>query len=87
MTPIAGAPPGYPYQRFKTGTTIADSTGNAQAGDVVWSSLCAAPTQFAMVPLDSAAQALLPGGSAANPIYPSGSYSSNPFGSTLDAGS
>jgi hypothetical protein len=84
MTPVAGSPPGFPYQRFKTGTTVADTTGNAQPGDVVWPTLCAAPTPGAMVPLDSAAQALLPG---SPPIYPAGSYSSNPFGSTLDAGS
>jgi hypothetical protein len=84
MTPIAGGPPGWPYQRFKTGTTVADSTGNAQAGDVVWAALCAVPTPGAMVPLDAAAQALLPAGT---PIYPGGVYSSNAFGSGLDAGS
>ena len=32
MTPIAGSPPNYPYQRFKTGTTVADTVGNAQPG-------------------------------------------------------
>jgi hypothetical protein len=84
MTPIAGSPPGYPYQRFKTGTTVADTVGNAQPGDVVWAALCAAPTLNAMVPLDSAGQALLPG---SPPIYPGGVYSSNYFGSSLDAGS
>jgi hypothetical protein len=83
MTPIAGGPPGWPYQRFKTGTTVADSVGNAQPGDVVWAALCAAPTLNAMAPLDSAAQSLLPGNP---PIYPAGSYSSNAFGSGLDAG-
>ena len=84
MSPIAGSPPGFPYQRFKTGTTVADSTGNAQPGDVVWPALALNPTPLAMAPLDAAAQALLPG---SPPIYPAGSYSSNPFGSTLDAGS
>ena len=56
----AGSPPGMQYQKFRAGTTVADSTGNAVAGDVVWPALCAAPNNR-MAPLDAAAAAVLGG--------------------------
>jgi hypothetical protein len=89
ISPIAGIAPRSSYQKFPSGTVVVDSVGNAQPGDVVWPSLCLAPTVGVMAPLDSAAQALLPGGSAANPIWPGppGFYSGGQFGCGLDAGS
>jgi hypothetical protein len=84
MSPIAGNPPGFPYQKFKTGTVVVDTVGNAQLGDVVWPLLCSSPTLFAMAPLDAAAQALLPGNP---PLYSQGiGYGSTVFGAGLDAG-
>jgi hypothetical protein len=44
-------------QRFRGGTTLADSVGNALAGDVVAPAPCATPSPFAMVALDAAAVA------------------------------
>jgi hypothetical protein len=43
-------------RRLRAGMTIADSTGNAQAGDVISSQLAAAPN-IRMVALDSGAVA------------------------------
>ena len=46
--------------RFRAGTTLADSTANAVAGDKINATLCATP--FAgMVPLDAAAVTALAG--------------------------
>ena len=39
---IYGQPPGYAPQVFPRGTAIADTSGNAMAGDVVWPALAAA---------------------------------------------
>ena len=84
MSPIAGNPPGFPYQKFKTGTVVVDTVGNAQLGDVVWPLLCSSPTLFAMAPLDAAAQAKLPPGTA---IYVPGTpLPPSPWGVGLDAG-
>jgi hypothetical protein len=41
-------------RRLRAGTTVADSVGNALAGDVVSSGLCASPN-IRMVALDAAA--------------------------------
>lgn len=57
---IIGQPDNGCYTKYPRGTTIADSTANAQAGDYVWASLCASPNANNMAPLDSAAHALLP---------------------------
>jgi hypothetical protein len=62
LSPVYGSFPNCPSGRkLGTGTTIADSVGNALAGDVVWPALCASPSKLNMAPLDSAAQALIPG--------------------------
>lgn len=61
VQPIVGQPPGCAYQVWPTGTSVADTSGNAMAGDITWPAICAAPTAVSMQPLDSAAQALLPG--------------------------
>jgi hypothetical protein len=59
---VAGSPPSCPSgQKYRRGTTIADSAGNALAGDVVWPALCVAPSPINMAPLDAAGQALMPG--------------------------
>ncbi|MGB6663919.1 MAG: hypothetical protein WBE80_00935 [Methylocella sp.] len=63
ITSVGGAPPGYQYQRFPRGTTIADTAGNAQPGDVVFPGLAAAPSPRNVAPMDAAAQALMPGSS------------------------
>ena len=55
---IVGSPPGYPYQKFCAGRTIADSAANAVAGDVIWPALAATPFT-GMVPLDAAAAAVM----------------------------
>jgi hypothetical protein len=47
-------------QRLKGGTMVADSIGNALAGDVVCPQLCGSPTK-GMVALDSAAVAAFAG--------------------------
>jgi hypothetical protein len=76
LSPVFGAPPGWPAQKFKTNTTIADGVGNAQPGDVVWPSLAGCPTSGAMYPLDASATALMPAGWS--PV--------STFGAGLDAG-
>jgi hypothetical protein len=54
---IVGEPDGGGYRKFPALTTIADTVGNAQPGDVVWSALVAMlPAN--LQPLDSAASAL-----------------------------
>jgi hypothetical protein len=62
LSPVVGIPPRGTYQRFLTGTTIADSTANAIGNDIVWPALCAAPVSGAMYPLDASAIALMPPG-------------------------
>jgi hypothetical protein len=57
---VVGGPPGHSYAKFPRGTTIADSTGNAVAGKVVWPGLCQAPSPANMARLDAAALALMP---------------------------
>lgn len=49
------------YRKFPALTTIADTIGNAQYGDTVWSALCKAPSGANLAPLDSAAFALMGG--------------------------
>jgi hypothetical protein len=51
---IEGQPAGYPRSRWPAGTTIADSAGNAQPGDLVWPMT---PNPNALAPLDAAAVA------------------------------
>jgi hypothetical protein len=63
---VAGGPPNTPYQKFRPGTTIADSSGNAVAGDIVWAALAAAPCN-AMAPLDASGAAAMVAAAAANP--------------------
>lgn len=58
---VVGQPPRGTYTKYPRGTTIADSAANAQPGDIVWPALCAAPSPVNMAPLDSAAQARMPG--------------------------
>jgi hypothetical protein len=59
-SPIYGCPPSSPSGRkFGTGTTIADTIGNAIAGDVVWSAICQSPSPNSMRPLDAAAAAVM----------------------------
>jgi hypothetical protein len=58
---VIGQPPRDAYRKFPRGTTIADSEGNAEPGDVTWPSMCATPSAQSMAPLDAAAQALMPG--------------------------
>jgi hypothetical protein len=61
LRPIVGAPPGGQYRKWATGQTIADTAGNALAGDVVWPSVCASAggpnSGSALAPLDAAAAA------------------------------
>jgi hypothetical protein len=47
---------GAPRRRLRAGTTVADTTGNAQPGDVISAQLCSSPN-IRMVALDSAAVA------------------------------
>jgi hypothetical protein len=68
--------------KLRTGTTFADSTGNAHAGDVVWSQVTSSPSPLALLPLDAAAQALMPGST----IYTGGNLPPSPWGAGLDAG-
>ena len=58
---IAGAYPGGQQTRYPRGTTIADTIGNAVAGDLVWPALCVAPSASNLAPLDAAGVALMPG--------------------------
>jgi len=58
---MVGAPPGGQLNRWGRGTTVADTSGNAVAGDLVWASLCVAPSPFNLAPLDAAGVALMPG--------------------------
>lgn len=58
---VIGQPEGWSYNKFGRGTCIADSAANAQAGDLVWPSLCSAPSPTNMRPLDAAAASLMPG--------------------------
>jgi hypothetical protein len=57
LAAMAGEPDGGGYRKFAALTTISDTIGNAQSGDVVWSALCAGPWSN-LAPLDSAASAL-----------------------------
>jgi hypothetical protein len=66
MHAVAGAPPNTPYQKFRPGTTIADSSGNAVAGDIVWPAMAAAPCN-AMAPLDASGAAAMVAAAALNP--------------------
>jgi hypothetical protein len=57
LTPVFGCPPSIPSgKKFGTGTAIADSTGNAIAGDIVWPAFIPGPTTCR--PLDAAAAAI-----------------------------
>lgn len=56
---VAGAPPNGQYTKWPRGTTIADTAGNAVAGDVVWPALCAAPSPVNLAPMDAAASTLM----------------------------
>jgi hypothetical protein len=52
-----GQPNGFPRSRFSAGTYFADTTGNAQPGDLVWPSRCANLDPNVTWPADAAAQA------------------------------
>jgi len=58
--PVNGA-----YARYGAGTTIADSAGNAIAGDLIWPALCSTatpagkPNALQLIPLDAAAATAL----------------------------
>jgi hypothetical protein len=81
LTPILNGP-----TKLPSGTTVADTIGNAIGNDVVWPKLFTAlPLPGAVAPLDISAQALLPG---SPPIYPAAYYFNNIsfFGAGLDAG-
>ena len=54
---IAGEPDGGGYRKFAALTTIADTIGNAQYGDVVWAALANGAASN-LAPLDAAASAL-----------------------------
>jgi hypothetical protein len=82
LSPVAGAPPRGTYMKFPSGTTIADSVGNALPGDIVWPAVALNPTPLVMAPLDAAGQSLLPG-----PLWPNPAYATAPYGCGLDAGS
>lgn len=56
---VVGAPPNTPYHKYPRGTAIADTAGNAVAGDVVWPALCVAPSPVNMAPLDADASAVM----------------------------
>jgi hypothetical protein len=43
-----------PCRRLRAGTTVCDTAGNAQPGDVICAALCASPN-IRMIPLDAAA--------------------------------
>ena len=58
---IVGAPTSGQYNRWPRGTTIADTSGNAVAGDLVWPALCVVSSPVNLAPLDAAAQATMPG--------------------------
>jgi hypothetical protein len=58
-TTVVGQPPSGTYTKWRTGTTIADTAGNAIAGDVVWPQLTNAPSPVNMRPLDAAAAAIM----------------------------
>jgi hypothetical protein len=62
-TPVYGAVPSVAPsgRKFGTGTTVADTLGNALPGDVVWASLCAsaASSPNTMRPLDAAGAAVM----------------------------
>jgi hypothetical protein len=61
LAAMAGEPDGGGYRKFAALTTISDTIGNAQYGDVVWAALCQAPSGANLAPLDSAASALMGG--------------------------
>lgn len=46
-------------RKLKIGSTIADTQGNAVAGDYVWSGLNAASLSYGLIPLDGAATTML----------------------------
>jgi hypothetical protein len=60
ITACHGCPPSCPSGRqFNAGQTVADTQGNALAGDVVFPSLVQAPSRSNMLPLDAAASAIM----------------------------
>jgi hypothetical protein len=85
ITPIVGAPPGNQYRKWPRGQTIADSAGNALAGDIVWPALTAAPSALNLAPLDASALALMPG-SAITTLAALAAGATLVGGATLDAG-
>jgi hypothetical protein len=96
ISPIVGAPPGGPYKKWGTGTTLADTAGNAIGNDIVWPSVCASAGQgflpgpapaTALAPLDAAAQALMPGSTIVTIAQmAAGTTVRNAWGVGLDAG-
>jgi hypothetical protein len=70
-------------RKLKIGSTICDTIGNAQPGDVVLPSFTNSPSVLNVLPLDSAAQAKMPPGT---PIYTSGPLPPSPWGCGTDAG-
>jgi hypothetical protein len=93
ITPVWGCPPSIPSgKKFGTGTTIADTAGNAKAGDIVWASFCASPSLLNCAPLDDAALSALSNLGIAGAVKVTDRLSMNPAavltlgGATLDAG-
>jgi hypothetical protein len=92
LSTIYGQPPGNQPRKWPRGTTIADSTGNAQPGDIVWPAIANAPSPINVAPLDAAGQALIPGSVivtlaqlAANPGFGNPGVNTG-YGAGLDAG-
>lgn len=58
---MAGTPDRGAHAKYPVGTTIADTAGNAVAGDVVWSALTSVPNPNQLIPLDSLAATAIGG--------------------------
>jgi hypothetical protein len=57
-------------RKYKAGTTYADTTGNAIAGDVVWVGMSSATMSPGLVPLDGAATSMKNGSVYASATVP-----------------
>jgi hypothetical protein len=79
---IAISPIGLPGgTKCKTGQTIADSSGAAIAGDIVWPGASTNPSPAALRPLDASASTLM-----GLPIWTGGNLIAIGLGAGLDAG-
>jgi hypothetical protein len=88
ISPIYGAPSSaYQPKKWPRDTTIADSVGNALAGDLVWPAIANAPAVQNVAPLDAAGQALMPGSVITTLAQLASGYGTvgNSAGATLDA--